>query len=384
MSRKLATLRTISAINPIPGADAIEVATVDGWQCVVKKGEYSVGQTVIYFEIDSVLPKGRPEFEFLMARSCKMQPVEDGTLLEGHRLRTIKLRGQVSQGLVIPLRDRDQLLYDPVSKTNSALFSVPEDPATTDYDIPVIGDFWSRRTMDDDLSDIFGVKKYERPTPAQLAGMSRGNYPGWLPKTDQERVQNIRPLPHGPFYIEEKMEGSSMTVYHDGEEVGVTSRNIDLKLDQEGNTFVDVAFKSDVITALYHYVDRYPTTGVAVRGELIGPGIQDNIYNLPEPKFHIFDVWLDGRYLTPEERQDWLEEHLAPFVNQDVVQCARLLGTIDPSEYTVAEIVEMANGKSDYGNTLREGLVFKSCCLNDYGRVESFKAISPEYLLKEK
>ena len=86
--RKLATIREVADIRPIQGADNIEVAQIDGWECVVRKGEFHVGEHVIYVEVDSVLPD-RPEFEFMRNRKF--------------RVRTIKLRGQVSQGLVFPL-----------------------------------------------------------------------------------------------------------------------------------------------------------------------------------------------------------------------------------------------------------------------------------------
>lgn len=375
--RKLVTLRQIAAINPIPGADAIEVATVDGWQVVVKKGEYSVGQIVVYFEIDSVLPAGRPEFEFLMARSRRINPVikkdETYDVIDGHRLRTIKLRGQVSQGLIIPLNERDQLLHSP-QDGHSVLFYIKEDS---------LGEYYDRRTMEDDLSDIFGVEKYEKQVPAHLAGLCRGNYPGWLPKTDQERVQNLRDLPDGPYIYEEKMEGSSMTVYHDSERLGVTSRNLDLIIEQEGNTFVDVAKASGLFAALEAFHTDYPEAKVAIRGELIGPSIQGNIYQLSKHRFHIFDVWIDNRYLTVEERFDFLFDY-ASDCNHEVVDCARVMGTINPSELGVAGIVELANGNSQLYPTPREGLVFKSVIIDRHGNVPSFKAISPEYLLKEK
>jgi RNA ligase (TIGR02306 family) len=387
--RKLVTLRKISAINPIPNADAIEVVTVDGWQCVVKKGEFSLGQMVVYFEIDSILPKGRPEFEFLMARSCKMQPAEDGSLLEGHRLRTIKLRGQVSQGLVIPLGEDDQLLYDAKNDIHTVLFSRIDPDVAMDCDeCGCYTTYYDNRGMDDDLSDIYGVKKWEKPIPSQLAGMCRGNYPEWLPKTDQERVQNLRHLPAGPYIYEEKMEGSSMTIYHDGEKVGVTSRNLDLLLEQEGNTFVDVAKASGIMDMLERcqlaYFDEARTTPlrIAVRGELIGPNVQGNIYNLPHHIFHVFDVYINDRYLTPEERTDFIFDWFND-INYDIVQAAQFLGRINPDEMSVGEIVELANGKSEFYDGPREGLVFKSLMIDRFGRVPSFKAISPEYLLKE-
>lgn len=366
MTRKLVTLRQIAAIDPIPNADAIEVATVDGWKVVVKKGEYSIGQRVVYFEIDSVLPKGREEFEFLMARGCKEHHCDDDTYLLGHRLRTIKLRGQVSQGLVIPIPGDWTL----------GLRAVLPDYQTFEFD--------------EDLSEVFGVKKYEQVIPACLAGQQRGNYPRWLPKTDQERVQNcFNELDLTVNWtIEEKIEGSSMTVYHDGETVGVTSRNLDLVLEQEGNTFVDMATNSGLLRALDEVVKVYPHLApIAIRGELVGPGIQDNIYQLSKHRFYIFDVYTAGRYLTFEEREGFLGFLMgfAPDVAWDdmifqvpVIQTAAKF----VEGVTVDDIVNMANGESLIHPTKREGLVFKMA--ETHGkRMVSFKAISPEYLLSE-
>lgn len=392
--RKLVTLRRIAAINPIPNADAIEVATVDGWNVVVKKGEFEVGEVVVYFEIDSILPKGRPEFEFLMARGCKMQPAEDGSLLEGHRLRTIKLRGQVSQGLIIPLPSGVDVVNDldrfphceqTADGTFGAIFPLhnPEDGF----------EFYDFRTDEEDLADLFDVKKYEKPIPAQLAGMCRGNYPEWLPKTDQERVQNcFSKLPRTKYIMEEKLEGSSMTVYHNGETVGVTSRNLDLKLDQEGNTFVDTAQASGLLAALERWAAANPGSRIAIRGELIGPNIQGNIYGLTKHEYHIYDVYLSNDqgsgYLDTDERFLFVLNWLSDMVDHTIVQNVRSYGHFDLNDdHQVDDIVALATGESFLAPVLREGIVFKSVekYTDRHGsRVISFKAISPEYLLKEK
>lgn len=125
--RKLATVRTISQITPIQGADRIELAVVDGWKCVIKKGEFAVGDRVVYCEIDSFLPI-RDEFEFLRSSSFKRMDER-----EGFRLRTVRLRGQISQGLLL---------------STSILEQSPE--------------------LGDDVSDQLGIVKYEAPVPVQL------------------------------------------------------------------------------------------------------------------------------------------------------------------------------------------------------------------------
>lgn len=152
--RKLVTIRQINNIEPIEGADAIVLATVDGWKIVVKKDEFFIGALCVYFEIDSFLPE-RPEFEFLRARSFKRMG-EQG----GFRLRTIRLRGQVSQGLLLPLS---------VLGESHEIFAIGEG------------------CIGADVTDQLGVQKYEPPVPAQLTGQVQGDFPSFIKKTDQER-----------------------------------------------------------------------------------------------------------------------------------------------------------------------------------------------------
>lgn len=368
--RKLVTIRTISAIDPIPNADAIEVATVDGWKVVVKKGEFAVGQNVLYFEIDSILPKGNPAFEFLMARGCKLQPTEDVNIkIEGHRLRTIKLRGCCSQGLILPLTDD---------------WVIEGDKVTVYY--PGTGDVYAwRETYDTDFSDVFGVMKYEKPIPPTMQGVQRGNYPAWLPKTDQERVQNcFNEIPPGfTWTIEEKVEGSSITIYHDGVTAGVTSRNIDLKLDQEGNTFVDVAKASGLIELLESIMlEGYR---VAIRGELVGPGIQDNIYGLNEYRIYVYDIWVNDGYVSPYHRAGWMNDIFnSGLVDPQIVFKVPVVAEFAFADHqTLDDIILGADGMSRIApKVLREGVVYKAETEDNV--MYSFKAISNQYLLKEK
>lgn len=143
MTRKLASIRIIKDLLPIEGADRIELAVVDGWRVIVKKGEFEVGQKCIYCEIDSFLPE-KEEYEFLRKSSFKTH--NDGT--KGFRLRSIKLRGVISQGLLLP------------------------------YTTGEVGD---------DLTESLGIKLFEAPVPACLQGDVRGMFPGFIKKTDEER-----------------------------------------------------------------------------------------------------------------------------------------------------------------------------------------------------
>ena len=180
--RKLASIRKISDIQIIPGADMIELAIVDGWKVVVAKNVgHKVGDMVVYCEIDSFLPI-KEEFEFLQKSSYKK--MSDGT--EGFRLRTIKLKGQVSQGLILPLKD--------LQLPNKDLLEVGMD-----------------------VTNLLGISKYEPPIPAELSGKVKGLFPSFLRKTDEERIQNLSDeyenLKQHKFYVTEKLDGSSATFY---------------------------------------------------------------------------------------------------------------------------------------------------------------------------
>jgi RNA ligase (TIGR02306 family) len=214
---------------------------------------------------------------------------------------------------------------------------------------------------------------------AQLAGMARGNFPSEIPKTDQERAQNLvaeiqAAVESGTeFEVTEKLEGSSMTVYLIDDVFGVCSRNLDLK-ETEGNTFWQVA-RRDGIEAKIRGL--FGDKNVAVQGELIGPGIQGNIYKLSQPEFRVFDIYdvFGGAYLSPMFRRALVEE--MGLLHVPVLHTDRNLGT-----GSVEEILKFAEGKSVMGDITgpeREGIVFKQV----RGGM-SFKAISNKYLLGEK
>lgn len=344
VTRKLVSVRKIGALRPIPNADAIDVAEIDGWEVVVKKGEFAQGDTCAYFEIDSFLPI-RPEFEFLR-KGC-YKKFEDGT--EGFRLRTIKLRGQISQGLALPL---------------AGLLAA-------DY-----FDFVGGPQVGDDITDAIGVTKYDPPCAAVISGDARGVFPSFIRKTDQERIQNLfnklkEECADMEFEVSVKLDGSSMTVYLNADDYGVCSRNLNMS-ETGGNTMWKIARDSGLISALQGY-----GRNIAIQGEIIGPGIQKNPEKLHAPGFYVFDVWSidEQRYVTPPERSDVLKALIdlgADIGHVPVLSYSRVFQTCE----TVKDVLALADGPS-LNAVQREGLVFKA----KDGSV-SFKAISNAYLLK--
>lgn len=333
--RKLASIRKISHIQSIPGADMIELAIVDGWKVVVAKNvEHKVGDMVVYCEIDSFLPI-KEEFEFLRKSSYKK--MSDGT--EGFRLRTIKLKGQVSQGLILPLKD--------LQLPNKDLIEVGMD-----------------------VTKELGIIKYEPPIPAELSGKVKGLFPSFLRKTDEERIQNLSDeyenLKQHKFYVTEKLDGSSATFYYKDGMFGVCSRNLEL-LESEGNTFWKVARQLDLENKMRDF-----GLNISIQGELIGSNVNGNIYklNYHDVKFfNVFDI----------DNQEYYDLDMFKSVcNRLGVKTVPILDEKFKLPDNIDVLLLQAEGKSVINeNSDREGLVIRSL-----DRKTSFKVISNKFLLK--
>jgi RNA ligase (TIGR02306 family) len=346
MERKLASIRTIIDIQPIEGADNIELATVDGWKVVVAKNVgHQIGNSVVYCEIDSFLPM-EPEFEFLRKSSYKKMGDD-----EGFRLKTIRLRGQLSQGLLLPLEDSITVM----KRRNGEVY------------FEMLGDGM-------DVSELLGIVKYEPPIPAELSGKVKGNFPSFLNKTDEERVQNLKKSYDEwkdtdiKFYSAEKLDGSSATFFINDDVFGVCSRNLEL-IESEGNTFWKVARELDLENKMREFGGNF-----SIQGELIGEGIQGNPYKIKGHDVRFFNAYdiEDGTY-TGLYQFEFLINNLGldtvPILDKDF----KLPDSID-------ELLNYADSKSVLNTDFnREGVVIRS-----YDRTISFKAISNTFLLKEK
>jgi RNA ligase (TIGR02306 family) len=329
--RKLASVVKIVDIQPIPGADAIVVATVKGWKVVVKVNEYKVGDLAVYYEIDSFLPI-RPQFEFLRKSSFKRMGSS-----EGFRLKTIRLRGQISQGLLTP---------------------IPEGISN-----PKEGD---------DLTETLGIVKYEPPIPAQLAGKIKGTFPSFIPKTEEIRIQNFESevgfSPVGErAYVTEKLDGTSFTCYFKDGVFGVCGRNWELS-ETDDNSLWRMA-------KMLELKDKMTKFGknIALQGELIGAGINGNLYGLSDHKLYFFTGYdIDkGRRMFFDELE-WVLFGL----QLQMVPVLEKYGFVIPNETNIVEyMLKYAEGKE----VDREGVVVRGL-----EREFSFKAISNTYLLGSK
>jgi RNA ligase (TIGR02306 family) len=338
--RKLASVRKIEDITPIPNADAIEAATIGGWKVVVKKGEFNIGDLVIYLEIDSWVPDTIAPF----LSKGKVPRVYNG--VPGERLKTIRLRGQISQGLILPLSVADGIIASPPFEGLDVTFPL-------------------------------NIQKWEADIPAQLRGLMRGSFPSWGRKTDQERAQNLtRQIKDAYdndilFEVTIKLDGSSMSVgYSPEKEYTVCSRNINLKTDQEGNSFVDMAKNYNMEEKLTAHDQP-----IFISGELIGQGLNGNHEKLDYQDWYIFDIFdpILGDYVPAETRYELVQKfglkHV-PILHKSVTLKELGLATID-------DLLKYAEGESLFVKK-REGLVFKSV-----DGKHSFKIISNSYLLEK-
>lgn len=370
--RKLATFRYIDRVRPIEGADNIEMVEIDGWQTVVQKGDYSPGDSVVYFEVDSFLPIA-PQYEFLRKSCFRSHPV----LGDGFRLKTIKLRGQISQGLAIR----------------------PAELFSADQIIDMV--------FGQDLTELLNVQKWEAPATKIVAANAEGSFPHEIiPKTDQERVQNIFGKMHSEqmrrgdnFEVTMKLDGSSMTIFvYDDFTIGVASKNLVLKMDDpdnQENPFVKTAkaLENNVIEAAEWWFETGPVPEnvdniiMAFQGELMGPGVQGNRENMKEHQFFVYNIVIPAvgkrtqpRYVDPRFRRDICWDFGIAHV--PVIGREYVIAEGD----TVESLLEWVDGMKSINHPIAEGLVFKvndNTTISD-PNISQFKVISNRYLLKEK
>eukprot|EP00741_Cyanophora_paradoxa_P024530 tig00000269_g23684.t1 len=392
-TRPLAYVSRILDLQPIPGADAIEVATILGWKVVVKKGRYSVGDPCIYAEIDSILPPW-PTF------------TADGLERAKYRIKTIKLRGQISQGYCVPI----QALEDHPGRRLRV-----EARAAEGADPAAIVEGTGERielTQGRDVTELLCITKYE-PEAVRIPCTAFGPdgvvpfaaFPSFLHKTDQTRIQNMPWLPTEypdvEFECSEKVDGTSITMFWRDGEFGVCTRNYRVKdeilREAEGADLAALSgqrFQTHV--AATHVAARAAMRGrlgalkrnIALQGELLGPGIAKNPYKFSETRWLIFDAWLidEARYATAGERGEILASlGVRDAVKEgkgDLVAAVPVISANSTlAGRTVEGILEEAEGKSALcASAIREGFVFKSRQLIN-GKVISFKAISRAFEL---
>ena len=332
--RALVTIQKVKMISSIPDSDFLETAHVLGWQCVVKKGEFQAGDTGVYFEVDSFLPV-EERYEFL--RNSSYRDNEDNG--KGFRIRTAKMRGQLSQGLFLQL----------------SLF--PELEGCKEGD---------------DVTEKLNVKKWYIPETANDGGVIIGERPYGIPASDEIRIQSatelIGELQGKPYYITTKMDGTSGIVYFIDGKIGCCSRNKEIK-DEESSLYWTPVYKYGLKEKLAKYGKN-----IVLTGEICGPGIQKNKLRLPAIEWYVFDVkdWDGGTYFPYDEAVKICSAFEIPMVP--------LEERGEDFSYSLETLLEKAKGKYPSGLD-KEGIVVREL---QRPKALSFKVLNNDALLKEK
>lgn len=367
MERKLAHIERIDALSEIAGADKIELAQVLGWQCVVKKGEFKVGDAVIYVEVDSVMPQ-TPEFEFLRERKF--------------RIKTIKLKGQVSQGLVLPLGDLEKSFRS------------------------------GKLNIGDDVTDALGITKYLLPSEKEemkqefiergrLAKYMRRysffrkfflktkdkRLPYWISKTDEERIQNmgyvLSNYPDCDVYVTEKVDYQSATftgkylprysgilgrLLPKRYKFIVCSRNF--QVFDKNSLYWRIAQKYNLEAILK------ANPSLTIQGEQGNTNVQGNKYGINEPMLWVFNI------IDHDKQYHFDYDEMSAFCEANGLTTVPLLAKCKLSDIgqSVKDVVEYSKGKSVIADVIREGIVVR--CVKNGKKILSFKAVNPDFLLK--
>ena len=343
--RKLASIQRVWKTEPIEGADRIELAYVLGWKCVVNKGQFKPMDLAVYFEIDSFLPI-RPEFEFMRASSYRKTDL----MGEGFRLRTMKFRGQISQGLLLPVSDFSEI------------------PAGTE--------------LGADVTELLQVRKWEIEEKATTGGTVIGTLPMDVPHTDETRVQ-AEPDLIGDFagleyYISTKMDGSSHSISLDEEGFHVTGHNYEYR-DDGKSAFYELVKRDGIEDKVRQFYESEGFKVLTIQGELCAPGIQQNRLRLTRPEWYVFTIRVDGNRVGLKRMQEickTLELEMVPIEE---------IGTDLPAKYpTVEALLERAEGNYPNGGK-KEGIVIRPTEPVYCERIStdlSMKVVSNKYLLK--
>lgn len=378
MGRKLATIRKVENIRPIDGADKIEQCNIDGWNVVIQKGLYQEGDLAIYIEIDSLLNRFNPAFESMKDR--------------GYKVKTIKLRGVLSQGMLFPL----SIIANDI---NIDCLCVGED--LTDF-LKIVK-FEEEEDANEHL--LITVENKEQSLFKRLLGKilkeekevyGKGGFPSFVKKTEAERLQNDKSVLNivPRWIITEKLDGTSYTYVYSNkktlfgkEKEYICSRNLRISPNSKDSLYVKITEQNKLKEYAKHVINTIQNEysskiySIAVQGEILGKKIQGNKYNINTNRNELF---LYG--ITLYDKNNNIIDVLSPFaIKYKIGSIIEVVPIIDVlSLNTMEEALKKSNIQSNLNkDTIAEGIVI-------YGKKPSsdiyskYKVINPEFLLKHK
>lgn len=344
--RKLASLQIVKKIEPIQGADRIELAHILGWQCVVGKGQFKENDLAVYFEIDSFLPI-REEFEILRKSSYVNSPL----MGEGFRIRTAKFKGQLSQGLLLPVSEFPEL--DSTCKEEGT-----------------------------DVTTLLGVRKWEIEEFTTNDGITiAGTLPPSIPKTEEVRIQAMPSLldafARHEYYITTKMDGSSHSISIDEQgHFHVAGRNYEYK----SGSFYNFVYLRRYEERMRSYIDKAGLLSLTIQGELCGPGIQKNRLKLDKLEWYVFTILIDNRRIGLQHMTALCGE-----LGMVMVPVEETGGNLKAKYPDVDALLTRAEGNYPSGGK-KEGIVIRPTTpiwSTKLGGYLSMKVINNGFLLKQ-
>ena len=398
-NRELAYLVIIDDVIKHPNADRLDIAKVGGWHVITGLNEFKKGDIAIYFEIDSKLPEVKPftNMEFLASKHFK--------------IKSQKIRGEISQGLLVKPEDLGwELAYDirddfPGCKDGNGNYHFPNEESRFLTDIIGVtyyvaednkrkaSSFDKYKKMAQRHPKVFSnsiIRKiYKNEIGKRILfiffgrGIKSRNWPNWVTKTDEERVQNMPWIleQKGPWIVTEKIDGTSTTFsmrrgkgLFKKDELYICSRNVvfdnpNKSCYYDTNVYVEMAEKYHIESVLTKMLEELNVDWVTIQGETYGNKIQNRDYNMSGHDFRAFNlVTPTGRWGSVEAKE-YLKSFGIPFVP--------ILDTNYMLPDTVEELLEYSNGTSVIDGFEREGVVLRT----KDGK-QSFKAVSNEFLLK--
>jgi len=368
VKRKLASIQKITDIRSIEGADKIKTAQVLGWECVIRNDEFKVGDLVVYCEVDSIMPE-KPEFEFLRERHF--------------RIKTIKLRKQISQGIVFPLSVLSPSFM--IDRNNIEGTDVTEILGVTKYDPQLQEEnTLKEQTQKSKINKFFMNFSLYRFIYFKINRKDKG-WPSWIPHTDEENFQICNRMltnrPNEEWYVTEKLDGQSGSFFIERIrrfgitkfKFGVCSRNIRIGKPNESN-YWKIARKYDLENKLL----SLKKADILLQAEICGGKIQGNKYALSELDMYVFNIIENGKKYSLEKMIKFCNQYSlkhVPVIYDNWV----FKNSEKPVQEIIKELIDWSNGKSVLNNNiLREGLVLR---LKKNTNI-SFKIRSPEFLLK--
>lgn len=391
MSRKLATIQQVERITPIPNADRLELLHVKGWQVVSQKGLHKVGDFVVFFEIDSFFKEGvEPFHSDLVARGSRHCQLDTGEVVKGYVIKTIKLRGELSQGYVLSFNtfNADQIKYfnkhlekdfDLTKYLDVVVFEKPE----TGYEReersrlskPPKGQWNKFKWL---------VNTWLQKTFPKIFKKKRVNstFPSFIRKTDCTRIQNIKDIMWDhynngtEFQITCKLDGSSISVYRKDKVEGVCSRNLNINMAVITNSFVVNG------SIIHNKLKTYLNNDYCIQGEMVAPNIQGNFEGVSKPEVYVYSIWdmKNQTYLNPADTLLFCNMYHINHVPvlHERIKLKELIPVATDAEDLLKQLLLYADGPSGLKGKFREGLVLKQCDK----LVNPIKIISNKYLLK--